>query len=92
MLVVRSQTNDLNAHSNVLNTMSTMTTKNARARRACCDRLKDRNITSIVLQEVNICPSVFNYTVKGRSIHTIGWYGCGGTVGTLVIDGTFSIS
>ena len=36
-------------HRSVLKTTNTMTTKNERARRACCDRRKDRYITSMVL-------------------------------------------
>ena len=38
------------ASRRVLNTTSTMTTKKLSARSACCDLLKERNITSIVLQ------------------------------------------
>ena len=38
------------AYRRVLNTTSTMTTKKLSARSACCDLLKERNITSIVLQ------------------------------------------
>jgi hypothetical protein len=38
------------AYRRVLNTTSTMTTKKLRARRACCDLLKERNMTSIVLR------------------------------------------
>ena len=36
-------------YSNVLNTTKTIATKKARASSACCDRLKDRIMTSIVL-------------------------------------------
>jgi len=38
------------AYRRVLNTTSTMTTKKLSARSACCDLLKERNMTSIVLQ------------------------------------------
>ena len=38
------------AYRRVLNTTSTMTTKKLSARSACCDLLKERNITSMVLQ------------------------------------------
>ena len=38
------------AYRRVLNTTNTMTTKKLSARSACCDLLKERNITSIVLQ------------------------------------------
>jgi len=38
------------AYRRVLNTTSTMTTKKLSARSACCDLLKERNMTSMVLQ------------------------------------------
>lgn len=37
-------------HKRVLNTTSTMTTKKLSASSACCDLLKERNMTSMVLQ------------------------------------------
>ena len=46
------------AHRRVLNTTSTMTTKKLSARSACCDLLKERNITSIVLQRSRLVTSL----------------------------------
>lgn len=41
-------------HSRVLNTTRTMTTKNARAKRACSERRKERYMTSIVLLSTSV--------------------------------------